>query len=130
MVSGQTDDQSSPAKKKRTASPARVLKDSILVCLICYNYQAMFDLFTGLSSHHQNSQDSWENDPGHHQVPNWSLTPQKLQVGRFNFYGGFYICKLLNIYDLSTLTDKFFLLFLNKVSQLHQGCIYLTKKYD
>uniref|UniRef100_A0A671TBQ5 [histone H3]-trimethyl-L-lysine(27) demethylase n=1 Tax=Sinocyclocheilus anshuiensis TaxID=1608454 RepID=A0A671TBQ5_9TELE len=43
MVSGQTDDQSSPAKRKRTASPARVLKDSILVCLICYNYQAMFD---------------------------------------------------------------------------------------
>uniref|UniRef100_A0A673N7A7 [histone H3]-trimethyl-L-lysine(27) demethylase n=1 Tax=Sinocyclocheilus rhinocerous TaxID=307959 RepID=A0A673N7A7_9TELE len=43
MVSGQTDDQSSPAKRKRTASPARVLKDSILVRLICYNYQAMFD---------------------------------------------------------------------------------------
>uniref|UniRef100_A0A8C2GW08 [histone H3]-trimethyl-L-lysine(27) demethylase n=1 Tax=Cyprinus carpio TaxID=7962 RepID=A0A8C2GW08_CYPCA len=50
MVSGQTDDQSSPAKRKRTASPAR------------------------------NSPDSWENDPGHHQVPNWSLTPQKLQL--------------------------------------------------
>uniref|UniRef100_A0A8C1DVG8 [histone H3]-trimethyl-L-lysine(27) demethylase n=1 Tax=Cyprinus carpio carpio TaxID=630221 RepID=A0A8C1DVG8_CYPCA len=31
MVSGQTDDQSIPAKRKRTASPARVLKDSILV---------------------------------------------------------------------------------------------------
>uniref|UniRef100_A0A9R1SJ76 [histone H3]-trimethyl-L-lysine(27) demethylase n=2 Tax=Cyprinus carpio TaxID=7962 RepID=A0A9R1SJ76_CYPCA len=31
MVSGQTDDQSSPAKRKRTASPARVLEDSILV---------------------------------------------------------------------------------------------------
>uniref|UniRef100_A0A671QVE7 [histone H3]-trimethyl-L-lysine(27) demethylase n=1 Tax=Sinocyclocheilus anshuiensis TaxID=1608454 RepID=A0A671QVE7_9TELE len=30
MVSGQTDDQSGPAKRKRTASPARVLKDSIL----------------------------------------------------------------------------------------------------
>uniref|UniRef100_A0A8C1HY51 [histone H3]-trimethyl-L-lysine(27) demethylase n=1 Tax=Cyprinus carpio carpio TaxID=630221 RepID=A0A8C1HY51_CYPCA len=28
----------------------------------------------------QNSPDSWENDPGHHQVPNWSLTPQKLQL--------------------------------------------------
>uniref|UniRef100_A0A673MV32 [histone H3]-trimethyl-L-lysine(27) demethylase n=1 Tax=Sinocyclocheilus rhinocerous TaxID=307959 RepID=A0A673MV32_9TELE len=50
MVSGQTDDQSSPAKRKRTASPAR------------------------------NSPDSWENDPGHHQVPNLSLTPQKLQL--------------------------------------------------
>uniref|UniRef100_A0A672TAQ9 [histone H3]-trimethyl-L-lysine(27) demethylase n=1 Tax=Sinocyclocheilus grahami TaxID=75366 RepID=A0A672TAQ9_SINGR len=54
IVSGQTDDQSSLAKRKRTASPARVLKDSILVY-------------------------SWENDPGHRQVPNLSLTPQKLQ---------------------------------------------------
>uniref|UniRef100_A0A8C1DTA7 [histone H3]-trimethyl-L-lysine(27) demethylase n=1 Tax=Cyprinus carpio carpio TaxID=630221 RepID=A0A8C1DTA7_CYPCA len=50
MVSGQTDDQSIPAKRKRTASPAR------------------------------NSPDSWANVPGHHQVPNWSLTPQKLQL--------------------------------------------------
>uniref|UniRef100_A0A671QPI3 [histone H3]-trimethyl-L-lysine(27) demethylase n=1 Tax=Sinocyclocheilus anshuiensis TaxID=1608454 RepID=A0A671QPI3_9TELE len=50
MVSGQTDDQSGPAKRKRTASPAR------------------------------NSPDSWANVPGHHQVPNWSLTPQKLQL--------------------------------------------------
>uniref|UniRef100_A0A672RWX2 [histone H3]-trimethyl-L-lysine(27) demethylase n=1 Tax=Sinocyclocheilus grahami TaxID=75366 RepID=A0A672RWX2_SINGR len=50
MVSGQTDDQSGPAKRKRTASPARVLKDS------------------------------------HHQVPNWSLTPQKLQM-RLNAMG-------------------------------------------
>uniref|UniRef100_A0A8C2LCD8 [histone H3]-trimethyl-L-lysine(27) demethylase n=1 Tax=Cyprinus carpio TaxID=7962 RepID=A0A8C2LCD8_CYPCA len=57
MVSGQTDDQSSPAKRKRTASPARVLEDN-----------------------------SWENDPGHHQVPNWSLTPQKLQM-RLNAMG-------------------------------------------
>lgn len=45
-LSGQTDDQSSPAKKKRTASPARNLPD----------------------------------DPGHHQIPNCSLTPQKLQL--------------------------------------------------
>uniref|UniRef100_A0A8C2J1J9 [histone H3]-trimethyl-L-lysine(27) demethylase n=1 Tax=Cyprinus carpio TaxID=7962 RepID=A0A8C2J1J9_CYPCA len=28
----------------------------------------------------QNSPDSWANVPGHHQVPNWSLTPQKLQL--------------------------------------------------
>nr|XP_055071580.1 lysine-specific demethylase 6A isoform X4 [Misgurnus anguillicaudatus] len=45
-LSGQTDDQSSPAKKKRTASPARNLPD----------------------------------DPGHPQIPNCSLTPQKLQL--------------------------------------------------
>ncbi|XP_056088996.1 lysine-specific demethylase 6A isoform X2 [Rhinichthys klamathensis goyatoka] len=49
MLSDQTDDQSSPAKRKRIASPAR------------------------------SSPDSWANDPGH-QVPNWSLTPQKLQL--------------------------------------------------
>uniref|UniRef100_A0A672TAB2 [histone H3]-trimethyl-L-lysine(27) demethylase n=1 Tax=Sinocyclocheilus grahami TaxID=75366 RepID=A0A672TAB2_SINGR len=49
IVSGQTDDQSSLAKRKRTASPARVLKDSILVCLICYNYQAMFDYLLSCS---------------------------------------------------------------------------------
>ncbi|XP_016106777.1 lysine-specific demethylase 6A isoform X5 [Sinocyclocheilus grahami] len=60
IVSGQTDDQSSLAKRKRTASPAR--------------------------SHHQNSPDSWENDPGHRQVPNLSLTPQKLQM-RLNAMG-------------------------------------------
>ncbi|XP_057192975.1 lysine-specific demethylase 6A isoform X1 [Triplophysa rosa] len=48
--SGQTDDQSSPAKRKRTASPAG------------------------------NSSDSLANDPGHHQIANWSLTPQKLQL--------------------------------------------------
>ncbi|XP_051565613.1 lysine-specific demethylase 6A-like isoform X7 [Myxocyprinus asiaticus] len=50
VLSGQTDNQSSPAKKKRTASPAR------------------------------NSPDSWANDPNHHQITNWSLTPQKLQL--------------------------------------------------
>ncbi|XP_073768997.1 lysine-specific demethylase 6A isoform X4 [Danio rerio] len=50
VLSGQTEDQSSPAKKKRTTSPAR------------------------------NSSDSWTNDPGHHQISNWSLTPQKLQL--------------------------------------------------
>uniref|UniRef100_A0A8C2LB13 [histone H3]-trimethyl-L-lysine(27) demethylase n=1 Tax=Cyprinus carpio TaxID=7962 RepID=A0A8C2LB13_CYPCA len=33
-----------------------------------------------LNTTQQNSPDSWENDPGHHQVPNWSLTPQKLQL--------------------------------------------------
>uniref|UniRef100_A0A671TDB0 [histone H3]-trimethyl-L-lysine(27) demethylase n=1 Tax=Sinocyclocheilus anshuiensis TaxID=1608454 RepID=A0A671TDB0_9TELE len=33
-----------------------------------------------LSTTQQNSPDSWENDPGHHQVPNLSLTPQKLQL--------------------------------------------------
>ncbi len=76
-------------------------------------------LFTGFLSRHQNSPDSWENDPGHRQVPSWSLTPQKLQVGRYNFYGCFYICKLLNINDLCTLAGNFFLLFLNKVSQVH-----------
>ncbi|XP_052004146.1 lysine-specific demethylase 6A-like isoform X3 [Xyrauchen texanus] len=50
VLSGQTDNQSIPAKKKRTASPAR------------------------------NSPDSWANDSNHHQIPNWSLTPQKLQL--------------------------------------------------
>ncbi|XP_067300222.1 lysine-specific demethylase 6A isoform X7 [Pseudorasbora parva] len=50
ILSDQTDDQSSPAKRKRIASPAR------------------------------SSPDSWANDPGHHQVPNLSLTPQKLQL--------------------------------------------------
>uniref|UniRef100_A0A672RYI4 [histone H3]-trimethyl-L-lysine(27) demethylase n=1 Tax=Sinocyclocheilus grahami TaxID=75366 RepID=A0A672RYI4_SINGR len=34
----------------------------------------------------QNSPDSWANVPGHHQVPNWSLTPQKLQM-RLNAMG-------------------------------------------
>ncbi|XP_051565609.1 lysine-specific demethylase 6A-like isoform X3 [Myxocyprinus asiaticus] len=56
VLSGQTDNQSSPAKKKRTASPAR------------------------------NSPDSWANDPNHHQITNWSLTPQKLQM-RLNAMG-------------------------------------------
>uniref|UniRef100_A0A8C2B7S9 [histone H3]-trimethyl-L-lysine(27) demethylase n=1 Tax=Cyprinus carpio TaxID=7962 RepID=A0A8C2B7S9_CYPCA len=46
MVSGQTDDQSIPAKRKRTASPARVLKDSILVCLIYYNCHLLEQLRT------------------------------------------------------------------------------------
>uniref|UniRef100_A0A672TA49 [histone H3]-trimethyl-L-lysine(27) demethylase n=1 Tax=Sinocyclocheilus grahami TaxID=75366 RepID=A0A672TA49_SINGR len=32
-----------------------------------------------LNTTQQNSPDSWENDPGHRQVPNLSLTPQKLQ---------------------------------------------------
>uniref|UniRef100_A0A672RX52 [histone H3]-trimethyl-L-lysine(27) demethylase n=1 Tax=Sinocyclocheilus grahami TaxID=75366 RepID=A0A672RX52_SINGR len=36
MVSGQTDDQSGPAKRKRTASPARVLKDSILQTILFF----------------------------------------------------------------------------------------------
>uniref|UniRef100_A0A671TDD7 [histone H3]-trimethyl-L-lysine(27) demethylase n=1 Tax=Sinocyclocheilus anshuiensis TaxID=1608454 RepID=A0A671TDD7_9TELE len=39
-----------------------------------------------LSTTQQNSPDSWENDPGHHQVPNLSLTPQKLQM-RLNAMG-------------------------------------------
>uniref|UniRef100_A0A673L7T5 [histone H3]-trimethyl-L-lysine(27) demethylase n=1 Tax=Sinocyclocheilus rhinocerous TaxID=307959 RepID=A0A673L7T5_9TELE len=33
-----------------------------------------------LNTTQQNSPDSWANVPGHHQVPNWSLTPQKLQL--------------------------------------------------
>uniref|UniRef100_W5M1F1 [histone H3]-trimethyl-L-lysine(27) demethylase n=1 Tax=Lepisosteus oculatus TaxID=7918 RepID=W5M1F1_LEPOC len=54
--SSQVDDQSSPAKRKRTASPAK------------------------------NTPDSWpsghpvSNNPVQQQVPNWYLTPQKLQV--------------------------------------------------
>ncbi|KAI1899634.1 hypothetical protein AGOR_G00063800 [Albula goreensis] len=48
--SSQTDDQSSPAKRKRTLSPAK------------------------------NSLDSWANNPVQQQVPNWYLTPQKLQL--------------------------------------------------
>ncbi|XP_061090568.1 lysine-specific demethylase 6A-like isoform X4 [Conger conger] len=48
---GQGDDQSSPAKRKRTSSPAK------------------------------NSTDSWvHNTPVQQQVPNWYLTPQKLQL--------------------------------------------------
>ncbi|TRY94020.1 hypothetical protein DNTS_029589 [Danionella cerebrum] len=49
VLSSQPEDQSSPAKRKRTASPARNLPDA------------------------------WTNEPGL-QVPNWSLTPQKLQL--------------------------------------------------
>ncbi|KAI1885084.1 hypothetical protein AGOR_G00216550 [Albula goreensis] len=49
--SSQGDDQSSPAKRKRTSSPAK------------------------------NSTDSWANNsPAQQQVPNWYLTPQKLQL--------------------------------------------------
>ncbi|XP_051563822.1 lysine-specific demethylase 6A-like isoform X3 [Myxocyprinus asiaticus] len=50
VLSGQIDGQFNLAKRKRTASPAR------------------------------SSPDSWANDPNHHQIPNLSLTPQKLQV--------------------------------------------------
>uniref|UniRef100_A0A8C1KRX2 [histone H3]-trimethyl-L-lysine(27) demethylase n=1 Tax=Cyprinus carpio TaxID=7962 RepID=A0A8C1KRX2_CYPCA len=39
-----------------------------------------------LNTTQQNSPDSWANVPGHHQVPNWSLTPQKLQT-RLNAMG-------------------------------------------
>ncbi|XP_061081462.1 lysine-specific demethylase 6A isoform X2 [Conger conger] len=48
--SSQTDDQSSPAKRKRTSSPAK------------------------------NSLDSWANSPVQQQVPNWYLSPPKLQL--------------------------------------------------
>ncbi|XP_036400518.1 lysine-specific demethylase 6A-like isoform X2 [Megalops cyprinoides] len=48
--SGQGDDQSSPAKRKRTSSPAK------------------------------NSADSWANSSTPQQVPHWYLTPQKLQL--------------------------------------------------
>uniref|UniRef100_A0A8C9U0C1 [histone H3]-trimethyl-L-lysine(27) demethylase n=1 Tax=Scleropages formosus TaxID=113540 RepID=A0A8C9U0C1_SCLFO len=47
--SNQGDEQSSPAKRKRTLSPAK-------------------------------STDSWANNPLPQQVPNWCLTPQKLQL--------------------------------------------------
>ncbi|XP_012693022.1 LOW QUALITY PROTEIN: lysine-specific demethylase 6A [Clupea harengus] len=49
-TSGQADELSSPAKRKRTASPAK------------------------------NSPDSWANNPIQQQVPNWYLTQQKLQL--------------------------------------------------
>ncbi|XP_064166423.1 lysine-specific demethylase 6A isoform X2 [Anguilla rostrata] len=49
--STQTDDQSSPAKRKRTSSPAKS----------------------------QNSLDSWVSSPVQQQAPSWYLTPQKLQ---------------------------------------------------
>ncbi|XP_041856959.1 lysine-specific demethylase 6A [Melanotaenia boesemani] len=48
-ASNHTDPQASPAKKKRTASPAK------------------------------GAVDSWANSPGHQQMPSWYLTPQKLQ---------------------------------------------------
>ncbi|XP_049340515.1 lysine-specific demethylase 6A isoform X3 [Astyanax mexicanus] len=44
------DDHSSPAKRKRTTSPSK------------------------------NSLDSWTHNPVQHQIPNWYLTPQKLQL--------------------------------------------------
>ncbi|KAG5833338.1 hypothetical protein ANANG_G00274880 [Anguilla anguilla] len=49
--STQTEDQSSPAKRKRTSSPAKS----------------------------QNSLDSWVSSPVQQQAPSWYLTPQKLQ---------------------------------------------------
>ncbi|KAJ8253047.1 hypothetical protein GJAV_G00208550 [Gymnothorax javanicus] len=48
--STQTDDQSSPAKRKRTSSPAK------------------------------NSLESWASSPAQQPTPNWYLTPQKLQL--------------------------------------------------
>ncbi|XP_065817982.1 lysine-specific demethylase 6A isoform X3 [Labrus bergylta] len=48
-ASNHTDPQASPAKKKRTASPAKVAADS------------------------------WVNSPNQQQIPSWYLTPQKIQ---------------------------------------------------
>ncbi|XP_072542330.1 lysine-specific demethylase 6A isoform X4 [Salminus brasiliensis] len=50
LSSNQEDNHSSPAKRKRTTSPSK------------------------------NSLESWTNNPVQHQIPNWYLSPQKLQI--------------------------------------------------
>lgn len=77
-ASNHTDTQASPAKKKRTASPAKVQQRCTRVTIPeGWNLKRAKSSFCSRS---QGAADTWANNSSQQQIPSWYLTPQKLQV--------------------------------------------------